>query len=146
MVRFFPLGFLILLFSSCLNEPDCIVTSSNKVNIAFLKLTSDSTRAVELDSILVMGTDSVFNMGDSVTSVSLPVNPGVIQTTFKFYYESRMDTLTLSYVRVTRVISPACGAFNQIQNLAVVSSSFFSTKVLVPQLSTSSTTNVTIKL
>lgn len=146
MVRFFPLGLLILLFSSCLNEPDCIVTSSNEVKIAFLKLTSDSARAVELDSILVLGTDSIFNVGDTVTSVVLPVNPGLKQTTFRFYYESRMDTLTLSYIRITRVISPACGAFNQIQNLAVVSSSFLGVKVVSPQLSTSNATNVTIKL
>lgn len=145
-MRFLPLGFLAILFSACLDEPDCIVTASNEVKISFEKITSDSARAVEFNSILVSGTDSVFYEADSVTSVIIPVNPIAFETTFRFFYESAIDTLVVSYTRQTRVISPDCGAFNYFQDLEVVFSSFPEAKVINPQLSNSSAINVTIKL
>jgi Family of unknown function (DUF6452) len=145
-VRFLPLGILIILFSACLNEPDCIVTSSTDVKMSLHKITSDSARAVEFAYILVSGTDTVFYENDSVTSVVVPVNPNATQTMFRFFYESKIDTLVLSYTRQTKVISPPCGAFNYFQNLKVVSSTFPEALVINPQLSTSAAPNVTIKL
>lgn len=146
MVRFLPLGLLVLLFSSCLNEPDCIITSSNEVKITFHKLTSDSARTVILDSIRVTGADSVFNAGDTVTSVKLPVDPRLAEVTFRFYYEAKQDSLVLTYRRETRMISPACGAFNHFLDLSIRVGTFPDAKVVLPELSTSTATNVKIKL
>lgn len=144
-MRYIPIGSLILLFSSCLNEPDCVITSSNEVKISFEKLTSDSARIIVLDSILVSGTDTVFYVRDTVSSVILPVNPGVSTTVYKFYYDSSLNTLILTYTRQTRVISPACGAFIHFFNLGIRASTFPDAEVINPELSTSSATNVTIK-
>jgi hypothetical protein len=150
MLRFALLAMLAALFSSCLSDPDCVVTSTTEVKIDFLKVTPDSIRTavrdtVKLDSILVSGTDSIFYVADTVSSVVLPVNSGAYETTFFFYRQSQQDSIKLSYTRTTRVISPACGAFNYFQDLSLVLSTVTEAKVTDPQLSTTSSTNVTIK-
>jgi hypothetical protein len=150
MLRFALLAMLAAVFSSCLSDPDCVVTSTTEVKIDFLKVTPDSIRTavrdtVKLDSILVSGTDSIFYVADTVSSVVLPVNSGAYETTFFFYRQSQQDSIKLSYTRTTRVISPACGAFNYFQDLSLVLSTVTEAKVTDPQLSTTSSTNVTIK-
>jgi len=145
-VRFLLLGILVILFSACLDEPDCIVTSSSQVKISLRKILVDSAREVEFTNILVSGTDTVFYENDTVTSVVLPVNPNANETMFRFFYESKVDTLILSYTRQTRVISPGCGAFNYFQELDIVFSSFPKATVVNSQLSTSTAANVTIEL
>jgi len=150
MLRFSLLALLAALFSSCLSDPDCVVTSTSEVKIDFLKVTPDSIRTavrdtVKLDSILVSGTDSVFYVADTVTSVVLPINVGAYETTFYFYYQSQQDSIKLAYTRTTRVISPACGAFNYFQDLSLVLATVTEAKVTDAQLSTTSSTNVTIK-
>ena len=122
-MRFLPLGILLILFASCLDEPDCIITATNLVQVSLLRLDEDSARTVKFDRILALGTDTVFYENDSISSLSLPVNPGTAKTTFRFYYESQVDSLVVSYTRATKIISPTCGAFNYFQDLGVVSTS-----------------------
>jgi hypothetical protein len=144
MARFFPLGLILFIFSSCLNEPDCIVTATNYVSISLVHLESDT--AVLFDSILVSGTPSLYHEGDSVSSLEVPVDPNQLTSTFRFYYNSTMDSIRVSYSRKAQLISPACGAFTQFQDLSILSTSFGDLKVVDPQLSTSAEANLTIKL
>lgn len=146
MLRYSLLLLLSSLFASCLSDPDCVVTASSEVRISFEKISSDSARGVKFDRIEVSGTDSVFYVGDSVTVAGLPIDPDTYLSTFRLYYESQMDSVTVSYTRITRVISPSCGAFNYFQDLAVVSHSFPAAKVVNPQLAASDETNLIIKL
>ncbi len=155
MLRLCLLCLLSTILLSCLSEPDCIITASNEVKIALSHAGyDDSVRFAKFDRIEVSGTDSVFHVGDSVSSVVLPVDPGSLQTTFRFYYEIVEDTVTFSkedsvkviYTRVTRVISPDCGAFNYFQDLAIVLSTFAEATVNNSQLSTSDSKNITVKL
>jgi hypothetical protein len=150
MLRYCFLALLAALFSSCLSDPDCVVTATSKVNIDFLKVTPDSVRTsvqdtVVLDSILVSGTDSVFYVADTVSSIQLPIHVGAYETTFFFYRQSKQDSIKVTYTRNTRVISPACGGFNYFQDLALVLSTVTEAKVTDPELSTTSSSNVTIK-
>lgn len=144
-MRYFLFGLLVLLFSSCLSEPDCIVTASNEVKIAFKKLPSDTSMIIILDSILVSGTDSVFNVKDTTSSVVLPVDPRAATTTFRFFYNSTENALTLAYKNQTQMISPDCGAFTHFINLEIKVSTFADATVSTPDLSISSATNVKIK-
>jgi hypothetical protein len=150
MLRFSLLAFLAALFSSCLSDPDCVITGTSEVQIDFLKVTPDSIRTaisdtVALDSILVSGTDSIFYVADTVSSIILPVNSGAYETTFYFFRQAQQDSIKLAYTRITRVISPACGAFNYFQDLSIVLSTVTEAKVADAQLSTTNSTNVTIK-
>jgi hypothetical protein len=144
MARFFPLGLILIIFSSCLNEPDCIITATNNVSIKFKRLKSDT--AVLIDSIQVSGTLTLFHKDDSVSDLLVPVDPGQLTATFRFYYNFTMDSIRLSYTRKAQLISPACGAFTHFQDLTVLSTSFSDLTVNDPQLSTSAGTNLIIKL
>lgn len=144
MARFFPLGLILIIFSSCLNEPDCIITATNNVSIALMRLKSDTS--VLIDSIQVSGTSAVFHEGDSVSELVVPVDPGQLTATFRFYYNFTMDSIRLSYTRKAQMISPACGAFTHFQDLTVLSTSFSDLTVGDPQLSTNAGTNLIIRL
>jgi len=146
MLRYCILACLAALFSSCLNEPDCIITASNEVKIYFEEIDSDTARFIKFDRIEVSGTDSVFHVGDSVSMVTLPVNPGAYKTTFRFFYETEVDSLLVSYTRSTRVISPSCGAFNYFQDLDTGVCTFPLLIIENRQLSTSGAANLTVKL
>ena len=150
-MRLLFIGLLVLLFSACLDDPDCVVTSTNFVRITMKTMSSDSTKAdstiaVAFWGITASGTDSVFHKSDTVSMVSLPVNPGSMETKFKFFYGANSDSLTLGYTKKTEIISPQCGAFLYYQNLRVISTSFKTVKVINTQLATSVTSNIEIKL
>lgn len=145
MLRYcLPVLFAVLLLS-CLSEPDCIITSSSNVIISFRWPTGDSARHIKFDSIRVIGTDSIFHVGDTTDVVMLPIDPGNYQTKFRFYYETKEDSITVTYTRATRVISPSCGAFNHYQDLDVPMYSFLSLTIVNDQLSTSEEPNLRIK-
>ncbi len=144
MARFFPLGLILFIFSSCLSEPDCVVTATNYVTISIVHLESDT--AVLFDSIKVTGTMALYHVGDSVSDLEVPVDPNQLTSTFRFYYNSNMDSIRFSYSRKAQVISPACGAFTHFQDLSILSTSFGDLKIVDPQLSTSAEPNLTIKL
>lgn len=146
MLRFCLWALFAVLFFSCLSEPDCIITASSDLKISFYKPTSDTARFIKFDRIEVLGTDSVFHVGDSVSSVALPIHTGSYQTTFRFFYENQEDSLRISYTRSTRVISPSCGGFNHYQDLEVLMHSFTSIKIVNSQLSTSGSPNLNIHL
>lgn len=145
-MRLLFIAFLVLLFSACLDDPDCVVTSTNIVRISLKKIDSDSAQTIKFSRITVSGTDSIFHQGDSVSFVSLPINPGTTETKFKFFYGLKIDTLVVTYGRTVKLVSPPCGAFAFYQNLNVLSTSFLNVKVTNHQLSTSATNNLEIKL
>lgn len=139
-------GILGVLFLSCLHEPDCISTATNLMRISLRMADVDSARTILFSSVTASGTDTVFYENDSISSLSLPVNPGTAQTIFKFYYDLEVDSMVVAYTRKTVVISPGCGAFNYFQELSIISTSFPTVTVLNPQLSTSGSANIEIKL
>lgn len=150
MLRLSFTAFLAVLFSSCLSDPDCVITATNQVKISFLKTDPDKVNAtladtLIIDSIRVSGTDSVFYVADTVSAVSLPVDIGAYETTFFLYSQSLSDSVKFAYTRTIRVISPACGAFNYFQDLSLVLSTFTEVKITDKELSTNAETNVTIK-
>lgn len=153
-MRFLLAAIIILLLSTCLSQPDCLVTATNSVKISLKRTDSDSVNTVKFIVISVSGTDSLFYVNKTVSSLTLPVNPAILNTTFRFEYKSKPDTaivkkdsVTLTYASQYFVISPDCGGYVYFSNLAVLSTSFVNVpKIVNPQLSTSATTNIDIKL
>jgi hypothetical protein len=146
-VRFFLVGLITVVLSSCLSEPDCLVTASNEVKIIFKKKDTDTLKYVKFPVIKLSGTDAIY-VADSVTGITLYVNPATQQTTFKFQTEANtVDTLTLQYDVQSILISPACGAYRYYSGVRVVSySSFDTVKVTNPTLSNNTQVkNVEIK-
>jgi hypothetical protein len=147
-VRFFVVGVTIIIFSSCLSEPDCLVSASNEVKMVFKKANKDSLKYVKFPVIKSSGTDVIF-VADSVTSILLYVDPRATQTTFRFQHENgtTTDTLMLRYNIQDILISPDCGAYRYYSGLQVVAYSFSDTvRITNSTLSNASTVqNVEIK-
>jgi hypothetical protein len=145
---------IILLVSACLSQPDCLVTATNDVKISLKRTDSDSVNTVKFLIVRVSGTDTLFYKNHIESVLTLPVNPGILKTTFVFEYKSKPDTsivkkdsVTLTYATQYFVVSPECGGYAYFSNLAVSSTSFVNVpKVVNPQLSTSATSNLEIKL
>jgi hypothetical protein len=142
-VRFVQIGILILLFSGCLSEPDCIDTSTNEVIVAF-KVNSSTIREITFDSIQVSGYPKNLYEGSKVSSVSLPVNPSTNTTSFTLYFEKKIEDLTVTYSKTSQLLSPSCGAFLYYSNLKVKQSSFDSLIVVNNKLLTNATGNIEI--
>ena len=108
-MRFFLFGLILLVLSACLSEPNCLVTTSNEVKIAFKQANTNTPKKVIFEAITSSGTDVVYKT-DSITQITLYVDPRATQTTFKFYDQAaHLDSLTLSYKIQNIIISPACG-------------------------------------
>jgi len=122
-VRIVQIISLIFLLTGCLDEQDCIITSTNLVKINF-KIDSKTARVISFTKINVSGLTRDFYSGASVSSVELPVSPDDNEATFTFEFEGRTETIRLTYSRQSEVISPSCGAFTNYSGLSVPESSF----------------------
>jgi Family of unknown function (DUF6452) len=138
-VRFVSLFFITV---GCLNEPDCLITSTNLAKIAFVN--GKNIREITFDEIRVSGLDKIYYENAKVSSVQLPVNPETTEITFTFAFENRVETLHLKYKTSVQIISDKCGAFTNYGDLEIIESSFTDTQVVDNQLSTNATVNIQI--
>ena len=145
-MRFFIFGLILLVLSACLSEPNCLVTTSNEVKIAFKQANTNTPKKVIFEAITSSGTDVVYKT-DSITQITLYVDPRATQTTFKFYDQAaHLDSLTLSYKIQNIVISPACGAFPFYSNLKVVAYTFSDTVLVTNSLLSNVTSNLNVEV
>jgi hypothetical protein len=142
-VRIVQFILLFFLGAGCLNEPDCIITSTNLVKINFKK-DSKTAREITFDKINVSGLTNDFYIGQKVTFVQLPVDPEAMESTFTFYFEGRIETLHLTYSKQSEVISASCGAFTNYSGLKVPESSFELFNITNTQLLINAASNLEI--
>jgi len=142
-VRIVQILSLIFLLTGCLNEPDCVITSTNLVKINFKK-DSKTSREITFTRINVSGLTKDFYAQEKVTSVQLPVNPDETEATFTFYFEDRTETMQLTYTRKSEVISVTCGAYTNYAGLTVTESSFELFNVTNTQLLINATSNIEV--
>jgi len=152
-VRFLLIGIVFLLGAACLSEPDCLVTASNEIRLAFKNPAGDSIKFVKFISITTSGSDSIIYRKDSASVMTLRVNPNDLNTTFTFQYKEKTkiltNSVTVSYVRQNVVVGPTtCGAFAYFNGLAVVATTFTTPpRITNAQLSNSATvSNLEIRL
>lgn len=138
----FPAVFL-LVFSSCLTDPDCLRTSGSNVRIAF-QTAAGKDSVVAFDSVWVSGTDSVFYKNTDLSLMSLPVNPASSTTRYYFFHDMAVDSLQVRYLAEHRIISPACGAFIYYNHLTIDAGTFSDATVVLNQLSTSHAANIEV--
>jgi Family of unknown function (DUF6452) len=136
---------LILLFTGCLNEPDCIITSTNLVKIYFKK-DSKTPREVNFTKINVSGLTKDFYPAQKASYVELPVNPEATESIFTLIFEGRTETIHLTYTKQSQVISAPCGAYTNYSDLSVSESSFELYKITNNQLLIDATSNLEIYL
>lgn len=135
----------ILILSGCLNKPDCIVTTTNLVKISFVDATNKA-RITAVDSIRVSGVNNLLYVDKDVASVELPVQPGLTESVFNFYFETRSEQVKVQYSSQPQVISADCGAYTQFNELTVSESSFATFSIISDQLSTNATVNLQLRI
>jgi len=142
-VRIVHILSLIFILTGCLNEPDCVVTSTNLVKINFKK-DAKTTREITFTKINVSGLSKDLYVQEKVTSVQLPVDPDDTEATFTFYFEARTETMHLTYTRKSEVISTTCGAYTNYADLSVTESSFELFNITNTQLLINATSNMEV--
>ncbi len=135
--------FLLILFSACLDEPDCLVNATNIVKINF-KAADGTDKSVALTSISVSGLTTKFYSGSNVKLVTLPLDPNTSETTITFQYGTTTSVLKLTYEKTNRIISTKCGAYVYYSGLTVTDHTFSSVKVKNTLLYTTIASNVEI--
>jgi len=132
-----------LLLAGCLNEPDCIITSTNLVKINFKK-DSKTPREITFTKINVSGLEKDFYVEQKATAVQLPVDPESIESTFTFYFEGRTETMHLTYVKESEVISVNCGAYTNYSGLAIPETTFELFNITNRKLLLNATSNIEV--
>jgi len=135
----------IFLLTGCLNEPDCLITGTNLVTIAF-KNASNAARLITFNSITVSGLNTPIIPNGPVSSVQLSVNPELAEVTFTFTFENRVETMSLTYIARAEVISPDCGVLLNYGDLEVAETSFEFYNVVNNQLLLNAPVNVEVRI
>ncbi len=125
-----PALFCICLLASCLDDPDCVTTTTDFVNVRFYNLEDNLTDTLYLDRLTALGSDSVLNDMDTVTFVRLPLDPQQDQATYYFESQYGRDTLVLSYTIGARMISEDCGVELLFTQVGTAAHSFDSVQIL----------------
>ncbi|MCE2893318.1 MAG: hypothetical protein LW721_02680 [Flammeovirgaceae bacterium] len=162
MARILLFLLVVLMGASCFYEPDCLVTASSAVKIEFKQTkTNPTTRvrtvvdsALVFNSVLVSGIDTAYikyKLGQSFSSVTLPVDPRVKTIKYVFNIRStsgvitRKDSIVFNYASESVVIAPRCGAYTYFLDLKISKTNYDSTKYkLVSNRLLKGTTNVQV--
>lgn len=130
---------------SCLDDADCTVDSTNIVIIDFKKKSSLEADTLQIESVVLENTDSVFYKAEDRTAIAIPINAGATS----FPIEITLDDgvilgLTLEYQVVPRLISEDCGIEFKIEQLTVGDHNFDSVAVINALLEQEITTNIEV--
>jgi hypothetical protein len=145
-----PVVFLMVVMTACLEEPDCLQQADTALIIDFKKLPDGITDTLIFSRIVAEGADSIFYFQtpvdkiDSLTSVTLAVNPYANETLFVFYLGEFTKRLKVGYQTETSFISKECGSEQLHKNLIILESEFDSVRVVNNVLTTERLTNLEI--
>ena len=141
---------VIIVASSCLDDPDCIKTGDTALVISFKKLSDGKADTVVLFNVSALGSDSIFYNTDPDEldtlngKATLSVNPYTEETLFTFLFETETLTLRVGYKNEVRFISEDCGSDRVQYDLTILETQFDSVRVVNPVLSTNRTPNIEI--
>ena len=143
--KYFLLNLFLIIAVSCGDQPTCVDKNSSTVKISFIDSDGDAK------TITLLGLRAVNNeMGfpdyadTTVSSLSLPLNPGANMTTFLLDQEDKTDTLGLSYDVVSELISPECGLRAAYSKLDTTATSFTALEIVSRIIHDEITTNIEI--
>lgn len=109
-MRVLPIVFLALLFCSCFDSGDCLITNSNLVRITLKNRADNAPLTVTFTSIEVEGTLIKLYVNKAVSAIDLPVEPSKTSTVFLLNYGGQQQRIKFDYVNLTVIPSKDCGA------------------------------------
>lgn len=115
----------VLLGYSCSNIPDCRnEISLNELIVKFYDASDLTSTAIKFDSIKAANSDSIFYLGDSLSTYQLILDPSLNEATFLFYQGSNAKSLAVSYARNISIISEDCGPEILFSDILLETTSF----------------------
>ena len=143
---------MVIIVSSCLDDPDCVRTADTALVISFKRLSDSKADTIILFNISADGTDSIFYKStepdelDTLNgSALLSVNPYAEETLFTFLFPLGLQkTMRVGYRSQARFISEECGSERNQIDLTILETQFDSVRVVNPVLSTNRTPNIEI--
>ncbi len=135
---------LAVLLSSCFDDGDCTTTKTSLILINFKKLETKKDTIVNIQSIVLTGSDSTFNVQDTTSSIVLPLDPDVVSLKINFVIDTDQHELSLEYMTTPRLISPDCGVELNFTDIIVNSHDFDSVAVVSTLLDQQITSNIVI--
>jgi hypothetical protein len=119
---------MVLIFSACYGQTDCLINNSNSLQVAFKGKTLGKDTTVTFISIRELKTPGSLYTDAQLASATIPLQIKDSITTIVFDYNRKSklvsDTLTVSYLNQTRVIAIDCGAYLYHLDLAVAKTNF----------------------
>jgi Family of unknown function (DUF6452) len=114
MMKWFLFPVFAIGLIACFEQGDCSDVSSNVMQVNFYSNSTKAKLFIDLDSIKMVGWDTVMYEADSIATVTLPLNPAVPNMTYIFYYDDTQATLELKYKFQTFALAPDCNAIDII--------------------------------
>lgn len=135
------------LILSCGDIPTCLDTETSLVKIKFID-TEGKAKDIILTKLKAIGNEDGFpEYNDStLNSISLPLNPGALTTTFILEQTTGTDTIGLSYTVVAKLISPECGLDASFSDMDTTFTSYKSLEILDRTIHKDIITNIEITL
>jgi Family of unknown function (DUF6452) len=124
MTKYLLFVFLAVLSFGCFDKGDCLVTSTNLMQVKLLMKADRKENKIKFSSVTVSGSTSVLYKDIETAVLLLPVNPGESSTTFTLNYGSTVSTITVSYSQETKVVAVDCGAFTYYKDLQITNTTF----------------------
>lgn len=135
------------LILSCGDISTCLDTESNLVKIKFLD-DEGNPKDIFITNLSAIGNENGFPEfdNDTLSSISLSLNPGAFTTTFIFEQTTGTDTIGLSYTVVAKLISPECGLDAVFDDMDTTFTSFKKLEILQSIIHEDIITNIEITL
>jgi len=134
-MKFVLLVLICVLFESCFNDGNCIITATNSMHIQFKKESNSKLdTSVYFRHIYISGADAIYFKNDTLVSdILIPIDIYSSATTFIFQYANTdtFDTLLVGYSAQSKIIAKDCGAFTYYQNLEVLKTNLKDSRIKV---------------
>lgn len=121
---------LIVVNTSCLDEPECFGLNNNIVGITFKNLEDGKVREMTFISIVAEGTETGLRSAITASTVTLPLNYFVDKTSYTFHTSDTSYNLKLNYSSRTQFVSTSCGVKFILSDLEVAEHTFDSVRLV----------------
>jgi hypothetical protein len=103
------------LFGACLDQPDCYNLTNNTVNISYRKIFDGALDTVAIESVSIVGIESIFNGTNQAVTVPLDFTEAGVSVVLNAVEGTRL--IDLGYKVQPQFVSEECGprfAFSQL--------------------------------
>jgi hypothetical protein len=148
-VKYLFLLFIVVLFSSCLNQESCQDITSVPVRMSFHRTPGTQPTVVSIDSLTIygLGNDSIiYNNQKNVRRVELPLDSRQDSCAYVFEFPALKDTVWFFYQRDPVLISMECGFVHHYQITEVRHTGHFIASTEIIEESVTSNMNEHIKI